>query len=64
MTWRQSRLVSRHDAGYVHLVCYYAENPYKLHYACVPCRVVFKRQPVAVNNFSGPRGTNLWAPGA
>lgn len=31
--------------GYVHLVCYYAEKPYKLHYVCVPCRVAFKRHP-------------------
>ncbi|MEU9862562.1 hypothetical protein AB0D99_16990 [Streptomyces sp. NPDC047971] len=28
-------------------MCYYAENPYKLHYACVRCRVAFKRHPGA-----------------
>ena len=37
--------MGRHNAGYDHLVCYYADNPYKLHYACVPCRVAFKRPP-------------------
>ncbi|WSF21230.1 hypothetical protein OG566_37660 [Streptomyces sp. NBC_01353] len=26
-------------------MCHYAEKPYKLHYACVPCRVAFKRHP-------------------
>ncbi|MEU3795655.1 hypothetical protein [Streptomyces fructofermentans] len=26
-------------------MCYYAGKPYKLHYACVPCRVAFKRHP-------------------
>ncbi|MFH9728066.1 hypothetical protein ACH4M4_34635 [Streptomyces sp. NPDC017254] len=26
-------------------MCYYAEKPYKPHYACVPCRVAFKRHP-------------------
>lgn len=38
-------LASHHNAAYVHLVCYYAEKPYKLHYACAPCRVAFKRYP-------------------
>ncbi|MFJ2933083.1 hypothetical protein ACIO8G_09940 [Streptomyces sp. NPDC087219] len=28
-------------------MCLYAEKPYKLHYACVPCRVAFKRHPGA-----------------
>ncbi|MFG2333046.1 hypothetical protein ACGFMM_25960 [Streptomyces sp. NPDC048604] len=26
-------------------MCVYAEAPYKLHYACVTCRVSFKRHP-------------------
>lgn len=26
-------------------MCYYAERPYRLHYACVECRVSFKRHP-------------------
>ncbi|GGX62474.1 hypothetical protein [Streptomyces fructofermentans] len=26
-------------------MCHYAGKPYKLHYACVPCRVAFKRHP-------------------
>lgn len=42
---RGNCLAGHHNAGYVHLVCYYAEKPYKLHYACVPCRVAFKRHP-------------------
>ncbi|MGC5002637.1 hypothetical protein [Streptomyces sp. DT203] len=41
----ENHLASRHTSGYVHLVCYYAEKPYKLHYACVPCRVAFKQHP-------------------
>lgn len=41
----ENRLVSRHHAGYVRPVCYYAEKPYKLHYACVSCRVALKRHP-------------------
>ncbi|GCD32415.1 hypothetical protein OEIGOIKO_00128 [Streptomyces chrestomyceticus JCM 4735] len=44
MIWAM-RIISPAAAlpGYLHLVCYYAEKPYKLHYACVPCRVAFKR---------------------
>ncbi|MGC0341033.1 hypothetical protein [Streptomyces sp. SLBN-8D4] len=26
-------------------MCHYAGKAYKLHYACVPCRVAFKRHP-------------------
>ncbi|WP_329263506.1 hypothetical protein [Streptomyces pseudovenezuelae] len=26
-------------------MCHYADKAYKLHYACVPCRVAFKRHP-------------------
>ncbi|MFG2429529.1 hypothetical protein [Streptomyces sp. NPDC048590] len=29
-------------------MCHYAEKSYKLHYACVPCRVSFKRHPASV----------------
>lgn len=35
---------SRHPAG-CSPCCYYAEKPYKLHYACVPCRIAFKQHP-------------------
>jgi hypothetical protein len=38
-------VLSIHSARYGHLVCYYAETPYKLPYACLPCRVAFKQHP-------------------
>ncbi|WP_443053448.1 hypothetical protein [Streptomyces sp. NBC_00285] len=56
----KNRLADRRATGYVRRVCHYAETSYKLHYACVSCRVAFKRHPATAPgghrcpNCSGP----------
>ncbi|MGW4895034.1 hypothetical protein ACWEQL_22600 [Kitasatospora sp. NPDC004240] len=36
-------------------MCFYAMTPYKLHYACPPCRVTFKRHPEPGQTHTCPR---------
>ncbi|MFI8004014.1 hypothetical protein [Streptomyces sp. NPDC086010] len=42
-------------------MCHYAEKRYKLHYACVACRIAFKRHPGPGNDHRCPRCSEAMA---